>query len=132
MFFYNHGNTHVFILVYVDDIIVVSSSEQATKALMWDLQKEFAIKDLGDLHYFLGIEVAKKRDGLLLTQEKYASDLLKRVGMSDCKPIATPLSTSETLSSYEGTPLGPNDATNYRSVMGALQYLTLTRPDIAF
>jgi hypothetical protein len=70
-------------------------------------------------------------DGLLLTQEKYALDLLKRVGMSNCKPIATPLSTSEKFV-HEGIPLGANDATNYRSVVGTLQYLTLTRPDIAF
>jgi hypothetical protein len=72
------------------------------------------------------------KDGLLLKQEKYASDLLNRVRMSNCKPIATPLSTSEKLSLHEGTSLGNNDATNYRSVVGALQYLTLTRPDIAF
>jgi hypothetical protein len=72
------------------------------------------------------------KDGLLLTQEKYVSDLLKRVGMSNFKSVATPLSTSEKLSVHEGTPLGANDATNYRSVVGALQYLTLTRPDIAF
>jgi histone deacetylase 1/2 len=52
--------------------------------------------------------------------------------MSDCKPVSSPLATSEKLSAFEGTPLGPNDSTKYRSVVGALQYLTLTRPDIAF
>ena len=72
------------------------------------------------------------RDGIVLTQEKYASDLLKRVGMGDCKSVNTPLSSSEKLSLFEGTPLGPSDATRYRSVVGALQYLTLTIPDIAF
>jgi hypothetical protein len=76
--------------------------------------------------------VTKVKDGLLLTQEKYASDLLKRIGMSNCKPIASPLSTSEKLSVHEGTPLGAKDVTNYRSVVGVLQYLTLTRPDIVF
>jgi hypothetical protein len=97
-----------------------------------DLQKEFALKDLGELNYFLGIEVTKIKDGLLLTQEKYAPDLLKRGGMSNCKSVASPLSTSEKLSVHEGTPLGVKDVTNYRSVVGALQYLTLTRLDIAF
>jgi hypothetical protein len=67
-----------------------------------------------------------------LTQEKYASDLLKKVVMSGCKPISTPLSTSEKLSLHEGSLLGQKDATQYRSIVGALQYLTLTRPDIAF
>jgi hypothetical protein len=52
--------------------------------------------------------------------------------MSNCKPVATPLSTSKKLSLHEGTPLGTSDATNYRSVVGALQYLTLTQPNIAF
>ena len=74
----------------------------------------------------------KAKDGILLTQDKYASDLLKRVGMADCKPVSTPLSTSEKLSLHEGTLLGENDTTKYRSIVGALQYLTLTRPDISF
>nr|ABF94964.1 retrotransposon protein, putative, Ty1-copia subclass [Oryza sativa Japonica Group] len=96
------------------------SRQEAVSALLQDLKKEFALKDLGDLHYFLGIE------------DKYACDLLRRVNMFDCKPVSTPLSTSEKLSAHEGDLLGPLDATNYRSVVGALQYLTLTRPDIAF
>jgi hypothetical protein len=132
LFFYSQGNIHVFVLVYVDDIIVASSSEQATKAFLQDLHDEFALKDLGELHYFLRIEVTKAKDGLILSQEKYASDLLKKAGMSDCKPVATPLSTTEKLSLHEGTALGENDSTKYRSIVGALQYLTLTRPDIAF
>jgi hypothetical protein len=86
----------------------------------------------GDLNYFLGIEVMKTTDGIVLTQEKYALDLLKKVGMFECKSVATPLSTSKKLSRHERTPLRPNDATKYRSVVGALQYLTLTRPDIAY
>ena len=72
-------------LVYVDDIIVASSSQEATNALLEDLKKDFALKDLGDLHYFLGIEVKKVTDGILLSQEKYVSDILKRSGMMNCK-----------------------------------------------
>jgi histone deacetylase 1/2 len=96
------------------------------------LNQEFALKDLGELHYFLGLEVNKVRDGIILTQDKYVSDLLKKVGTSDCKPVSTHLSVSEKLLAFEGTPLGANDATQYRSIVGALQYLTLTRPDISF
>jgi histone deacetylase 1/2 len=80
----------------------------------------------------LGIEVKKISDGLVLTQGKYASDLLVKVGMKNCKSSPTPLSTSEKLSAHEGEALGPEDSTRYRSVVGALQYLTLTRPDISF
>jgi histone deacetylase 1/2 len=122
----------MFVLVYVDDIIVASSVPSATTTLLKQLNKEFALKDLGDLHYFLGIEVSKARDVIILTQEKYSNDVLKRVGMTQCKPVSSPLSTSEKLSLHEGTVLGPKDATNYRSVVGALPYLTLTRPDISF
>jgi hypothetical protein len=132
LFYFNKHGVTVFVLIYVDDIIVVSSDPRATAGLLHSLKQDFALKDLGELHYFLGIEVNKVTDGLVLTQEKYASDLLKRVNMFSCKPVTTPLSTSERLSAFEGARLGPRDATNYRSIVGALQYLTLTRPDIAF
>jgi hypothetical protein len=132
LFFYNKGGITIFLLIYVDDINVVSSSSAATTALLAYLNKEFAIKDLGDLHYFLGIEVKKMGSGTLLTQEKYTSDLLSRVGMISSKPVNTPMSSADKLSAFEGDPLGVTDATRYRSIVGALQYLTLTRPDISF
>jgi histone deacetylase 1/2 len=132
LFYFNKGDLTIFVLIYVDDIIVAGSSKEATTGLLRSLGREFALKDLGELHYFLGIEVTKLRDGIFLTQDKYASDLLKKMNMADCKPVSSPLSTSEKLSIHEGTPLGEKDATQHRSVVGALQYLTLTRPDIAF
>jgi len=67
-----------------------------------------------------------------LTQEQYASDILKRVNMQLCKPVKTPLNTTEKLSVTSGTRLGVEDSTRYRSIVGALQYLTLTRPDLSF
>ena len=132
LFFYSKGTVVVFVLIYVDDIIVASSTHEAASALLQDLNKDFALKDLGVLNYFLGIEVNKTQDDILLTQEKYAKEVLQRVGMMDCKPVSTPLSTSEKLSAHEGSLLGSKDATNYRSVVGALQYLTLTRPDLSY
>jgi histone deacetylase 1/2 len=132
LFIYNKSGITIFVLVYVDDIIVTSSSNKAIASLLKDLSSAFALKDLGDLHYFLGIEVRKLNDGIVLTQEKYASDLLTRVGMKDAKIAPTPLSSSEKLSAFEGDALGPDDGTRYRSIVGGLQYLTLTRPDIAF
>jgi hypothetical protein len=122
----------VYVLVYVDDIIVASSSSKATTALLQDLERDFALKDLGDLHYFLGIEVTKTQQGIMLNQRKYFKDLLWKAGMFNCKAVNTPLSTSERLSAHVGELLGPNDTTNYRSLVGGLQYLTLTRPDLSF
>jgi histone deacetylase 1/2 len=132
LFLFNRASITIFVLIYVDDIIVTSSSDHAISALLQDLNKNFAIKDLGDLHYFLGIEVTRMRNGLLLTQEKYANDLLHKVGMQGCKSAPTPLSSTEQLSLTDGTPLGSDDSTQYRSIVGGLQYLTLTRPDLAY
>jgi histone deacetylase 1/2 len=131
LFFFNKGGVVIFLLIYVDDIIVASSSPAATEALLKDLQADFALKDLGELHY-LGIEVKKVRDGILLKQEKYTFDLLQRVGMKNCKPMNTPMSSTDKLTAHDGELLGPKDASEYRSIVGALQYLTLTRPDISF
>jgi histone deacetylase 1/2 len=132
LFYFNKNGIVIFVLVYVDDIIVASSSREATNALLINLEKDFALKDLGDLHFFLGIEVKKAGNGLALFQERYATDLLKRAGMDKSKAMDTPLSTSEKLSATEGMTLGEADSTKYRSLVGALQYLTLTRPDISF
>jgi histone deacetylase 1/2 len=81
-------------LIYVDDIVVASSSEKVVDALLHDLGVDFALKNLGDLHYFLGIEVKKVHDGIILSQEKYANDLLHRVNMQICKTVDMPLSVS--------------------------------------
>jgi hypothetical protein len=108
----------IFVLVYVDDIIVASSSKDATDALLRDLEKVVALKVLGGLHYFLGINVKRTSNGLVLSQEKYVDDILKKTSMSACAPV--------------GTPLSPEDATKFRNVVGALQYLTLTRPDLSY
>jgi len=132
LFYYNRGNHSIFVLVYVDDIIVASSSQDATEALLKDLRGEFALKDLGDLHYFLGIEVKNVPEGLLLSQGRYAADILIRSGMDKAKAVDTPLSVSEKLSVTDGAKLETEDATRYRSLVGALQYLTLTRSDISF
>jgi len=119
-------------LVYVDDIIVASSGQEAIDALLRDLKEDFAIKDLGELIYFLGIQVHRKGGELLLTQEKYASNILKRVNMQLCNLVKTPLCTTEKLSVTSGTRLGVDDSTRYRSIVGALQYLTLTQPNLSF
>jgi histone deacetylase 1/2 len=132
LFIYRKNGVVIYMLIYVDDIIVTASSEEAVVALLQDLKKEFALKDLRDLNYFLGIEVKRDERGITLSQGKYARDILSRVGMVHCKPSPTPLPATEKLSKFEGKPLGMDDSTKYRSIVGALQYLTLTRPYLAF
>jgi histone deacetylase 1/2 len=122
-----------FLLVYVDDIIVISSSASAPAQLVKDLRSEFVVKDLGQLHFFLGVEVTRpSAGGLLLSQRKYALELLRRSGMLKCKPAHTPMSASDKLSVLDGELLAPDDATLYRSIVGGLQYLTVTRPDLSY
>jgi hypothetical protein len=111
LFLYRWSQITIYVLIYVDDIIVTSSSDAAISALLKDLDTDFAIIDLGDLHYFLGMEVQKTANGIVLTQEKYASDILTKVNMTDCKSAPTPLSSTESLSQHEGEPLGPEDST---------------------
>ncbi|XP_071683636.1 uncharacterized mitochondrial protein AtMg00810-like [Lolium perenne] len=119
-----------YLLLYVDDIIVTASSSAFLQHLLDRLHSEFAMTDLGDLHFFLGIAVRRSSTGLFLSQRQYAVDLLQRAGMSDCHPCTTPIDTQAKLSDIEGELV--NDATDYRSLAGALQYLTLTRPDLSY
>jgi hypothetical protein len=84
LFMYKKGSITIFLLVYVDDIIVTSSPSTVVDALLADLKVYFAIKDLGHLHYFLGIQVKDTSDGILLSQEKYTSDFWRKVGMLAC------------------------------------------------
>jgi histone deacetylase 1/2 len=132
LFIYHKSNVTIFMLIYVDDIIVASSSQAATDAVLRDLIQEFALKDLGDLNLFLGVEVQKMHNGIVLNQSKYAHDIMSRVGMLNCTGVLTPLSSSEKITAQQGDPLGPDDSTKYRNLVGALQYITLTRPDISF
>jgi hypothetical protein len=126
LFIYKKGSIMIYVLIYVDDIIITISSPAAIDALLADLKHDFALKDLGSLHYFLGIQLKHQLDGLLLTQENYASDILHRAGMLNCKSMPTPMSSSDKLSVHEGEKLDPEAVTKYQSIVGAIQYLSLT------
>jgi histone deacetylase 1/2 len=88
------------------------------------------MKDLGPLHHFLGIHVTRSPTSIHLSQHQYILDILNRAGMRDCHPVATPIDTKSKLSSTAGQPVA--DPSFYRSLAGALQYATLTRPDISY
>ena len=88
------------------------------------------MKDLGPLHFFLGMEVSRSSNELVLTQTKYALELLHRTNMLAAKPLSTPAPFGFKLYQFDGDPL--SDATTYRSIVGALQYLTMTRPDLSY
>ncbi|TYK28414.1 putative mitochondrial protein [Cucumis melo var. makuwa] len=120
----------VLLLLYVDDMIITSNDPQAISDLQHYLGQHFEMKDLGSLNYFLGLEVSRRSDGYLLSQAKYASDLLARSGITDSNTASTPLDPNVHLIPYDGVPL--EDVSLYRQLVGSLIYLTVTRPDIAY
>ncbi|KAK9074412.1 hypothetical protein SSX86_007010 [Deinandra increscens subsp. villosa] len=130
LFIYHHGSDVAYLLLYVDDIILTTSSTGLKQTLMQQLAREFAMKDLGPLTYFLGISVQRDNNGLFLSQTKYAHEILQRAKMSDCNSCHTPVDTSAKLGANAGDPV--SDPTHFRSLAGALQYLTFTRPDISY
>ncbi|KAH9751439.1 reverse transcriptase Ty1/copia-type domain-containing protein [Citrus sinensis] len=118
------------VLVYVDDIIVTGSDSAQIQQVFTNQQTTFALKDLGELHFFLGIQVTKTDTGLYLSQSKYIADLLNKVKMKGCTPCSTPMAANVPFTKTDSEPFP--DATLYRSTIGALQYATLTRPEITF
>lgn len=130
LFVLRRGHDEAHLLLYVDDIVLAASSPALLRRIIDQLRAEFAMKDLGPVHFFLGIQVTRTDDGFFLAQQQYANDVLERAGMTDCSPVSTPVDTKSKLSSSAGNLL--TDPTFYRSIVGALQYLTLTRPDLAY
>ncbi|XP_070665277.1 uncharacterized mitochondrial protein AtMg00810-like [Malus domestica] len=107
------------------------SNSQLIQSVITALSEVFDLTDMGKLAYFLGLQVTYKTNGdMFINQAKYVLDLIHKAGMDDCKPCSTPCKPHNQVLSTEGTLL--TDPTLYRSLVGALQYLTFTRPDIAF
>jgi hypothetical protein len=130
LFIFKSASVTILALVYVDDLILTGSSLDAIDELIHNLSRDFPMKDLGELNFFLGISVARVHEGLHLSQSRYIYDLLARTKMSNVKPITSPMAATTSLSQFPGSTF--SDVTLYRSTVGALQYLSLTRPDIAF
>nr|XP_016496400.1 PREDICTED: uncharacterized mitochondrial protein AtMg00810-like [Nicotiana tabacum] len=137
-------NGHIrIILMYVDDILIIGSSasliQEDTKAL---LQHHFKIKDLGEMKYFRGLEIARSKAEIYVCQRKFALDLISDLGLAGSKHASTPLEVNQRLTSMaydKGLAVDTTeideaieDATSYQKLVGKLLYLTMTRPDIAY
>lgn len=125
-----HGTQVLYVLVYVDDIIVTGSSPSLINGFIDTLSSRFSLKDPTDLSYFLGIEATRMKQGLHLMQRKYIVDLLTKTNMLDAKPVSTPVAPTPKLSLFTGTLL--ENPREYQMVIGSSQYLAFTRPDIAY
>jgi hypothetical protein len=126
LFVFHRGSSDTaYLLLYVDDIMLTASSTALLRHIIVALQQEFSMKDLGELHHFLGMHVQHIASGLFLSQHQYMLDILDRAGMVDCKPCSTPVDLHPKLSA-DGAPI--SNPTDFCSLVGALQYLTFTRP----
>ncbi len=130
--FYKHskeGKVAV-LIVYVDDIVLTGNDHTELTRIKKLLAKDFEVKDLGILKYFLGMEFARSKEGLVVSQRKYVLDLLEETGLLGCKPAETPMESNLKLQPKSS---GKHvDKERYQRLVGKLIYLSHTRPDIAF
>lgn len=130
LFIYNQSGVIMIFLVYVDDIVLTGNCQSALTKFVCQLDKTFSLKDLGDLNHFLGVEVVHTATGLFLSQAKHISDLLSKHNMDGAKYNVTPMCTASSLILEDGSKkINP---TPYRQLVGGLQYLCISRPDISY
>ncbi|XP_062189941.1 uncharacterized mitochondrial protein AtMg00810-like [Phragmites australis] len=130
LFVYKRDTGVTYLLLYVDDIALTASSTVFLQCIIRALCSEFKMTDLGVLHHFLGIAVSHNSSGLFLSQENYAVELLDSAGMSNCNVVTTSIDKSAKLPTNASPSAA--DPSAYRSMVGALQYLTFTRSALAF
>ncbi|XP_042042442.1 uncharacterized mitochondrial protein AtMg00810-like [Salvia splendens] len=130
IFFKNDQAGFFGIVVYVDDILVATSNPEMTEDFKSFLSQHFKFKDLGVPKYFLRVEIARNKKGILISQRKYVMDLLRDTGMLGCKPSAVPMDPLKKLRMDSGKPM--EDASKYRRLIGRLLYLCITRPNVTF
>lgn len=130
LFTLKKGSSIVYVLVYVDDLIIGGNDSDLISKFKAYLNRTFHMKDLGILKYFLGIEVSRNKEGIYLSQQKYALDIIAECGLLGTKPIDTPMEQNQTLARDKGEFF--SEPTKYRRLVGRLVYLTVTKPDLSY
>src|SRR5436853_7195778 len=130
LFIKHVGNDILIIQIYVDDIIFGSTNDILCKEFSQTMQQEFEMSHMGELNYFLGLQIKQLKNGTFINQSKYANELLKRFGMYNSGSKKTPMGTTTMLDKDES---GKSvDQKLYRGMIGSLLYLTTSRLDIMF
>ncbi|GJZ30086.1 retrovirus-related pol polyprotein from transposon TNT 1-94 [Tanacetum coccineum] len=124
-----HGGYILIVQVYVDDIIFGSTNPDFSKRFANLMKNNFEMSMIGELKFFLGLQVHQSPRGIFISQSQYAIELLKKHGMDECVSMSTPMATERLDADLQGT---PTDQMTYRRMIGGLMYLTASRPDIAF
>ena len=130
LFTRQQGHTFMVLLVYVDDVLIACNDKGEIDKFKVLLDQKFKSKDLGDLRYFIGLEVVRSDKGIALCQRKYTLEVQNDAGLLGCKPAKTSLEQNLRLSKFKGEEL--KDPSSYRRLIGRLLYLTITRLDITF
>ena len=130
LFIYRKHSIICYFLVYVDDLVIIGNNTNFVASIIKQLGDRFFLKDMGLLHCLLGVEVVPTQARLFLSQHKYIRELLSTTNMSGAKVVSTPLSITQSLKLLDGTTNVDN--TEFRRIIGSLQYLSLKRPDISF
>lgn len=108
------------ISLYVDDLLITGNDFDLIQSFTIEIDKEFEMTNLGEMKYFLGIEIEQRSHGIFVSQHKYATDTLRRFKMMDCKPVDTPITANTKLSKDDGDQ--PANEKNYRSLVGSLLF----------
>eukprot|EP00253_Pinus_taeda_P006920 PITA_06920 len=124
------GKSLIILVLYVDDLILTGNDPNLINHVNSSLKKQFEMTNLGHLHYFLGLQVLQSKEGISLSQSKYACDLIRHFHMEDCKPTPSPFQSGFKLSVTCTSPKA--DATFYCQLVGKLLYLTHTRHNLSF
>ncbi|CAM8947932.1 unnamed protein product [Rhodiola kirilowii] len=130
LFTLKRGEDFLILLVYVDDILLTGTSLQLINSVKSFIHSRFRIKDLGNLKFFLGLEITRSASGIFLHQRKYALEILEDAGFTNCKPCLIPMEIKHGLSLSSSSPL--EDPMPYRRLVGRFLYLAVTRPDLAY
>lgn len=131
LFIYQHGSVTLYLIVYVANIYVIGPSLSSLNHFITTLSNRLSLKYLDTLSYFLGFEVTLTPTGLFLNQTKYINDILAKYHMLEAKHVSTPMSIDPPLKATDDSPLS-NNATDYCTILGSLQRLYFTRPDVAY
>lgn len=130
LFYKKNGPLVVFLAVYVDDILVIGNDTVEINSIKTFLHDTFTIKDLGPLQYFLGLEFQNVTNGMIISQQKFTNELITEFDCSTCSSVMSPLNPTQHLSPDQGELV--SDFSSYRRLVGKLNFLTNTRPDISF
>ncbi|GJT84767.1 retrovirus-related pol polyprotein from transposon TNT 1-94 [Tanacetum coccineum] len=129
--FTKKSKSHLIIVqIYVDDIIFGSTSQNLCDDFAKIMHDEFEMSMMGELNFFLGLQIKQMEDGIFFNQSKYIKEMLKKFGLEDSKPTKTPMSTEIKLTKDDEA--DSVDSSKYRGMIGSLLYLTASRPDIMF